>query len=423
MKKHIYRTVDVKALDLDSLGDRVKDQNMVLAVDVAKEDFVSVLMDKKREVLSTIRWKHPVETEILLDVVLSKLSWSSLEVVIEPSGTYGDVLRALFLDKGIKVYRVSPKRCHDAAEVYDGVPSLHDAKAAAIIGWLHLDGASMEWPLSEKAQRELKAAISTMELYDDAYYRNINRLEPLLARHWPEVVKYLRLTSTTLLELIVEFGCPEVIAAQLGEAAELMNRVSRSSLTAEKIEKVLESARQTLGVPCIEEERRHLMELCREIRRLRQETYVSLKRVKRLIQNIESVNAMSEVVGKKTAAVLYSDLGDVSHYENTASYVKSMGLNLKEHSSGKHKGKLKITKRGPGRVRMYLFMAALRLIRNNSIVHTWYRRKVERDGGVKMKAVVAVMRKLSKALWHVGRGEFFDAAKLFDVSRLGIAPV
>jgi endonuclease III len=332
-------------------------------------------------------------------------------------------LRALFLDKGIKVYRVSPKRCHDAAEVYDGVPSLHDAKAAAIIGWLHLDGASMEWPLSEKAQRELKAAISTMELYDDAYYRNINRLEPLLARHWPEVVKYLRLTSTTLLELIVEFGCPEVIAAQLGEAAELMNRVSRSSLTAEKIEKVLESARQTLGVPCIEEERRHLMELCREIRRLRQETYVSLKRVKRLIQNIESVNAMSEVVGKKTAAVLYSDLGDVSHYENTASYVKSMGLNLKEHSSGKHKGRLKITKRGPGRVRAYLFMAALRLIRNNSIVHTWYRRKVERDGGVKMKAVVAVMRKLSKALWHVGRGEFFDAAKLFDVSRLGIAPV
>jgi transposase len=100
-----------------------------------------------------------------------------------------------------------------------------------------------------------------------------------------------------------------------------------------------------------------------------------------------------------------------------------MGLNLKEHSSGKHKGKLKITKRRPGRVRMYLFLAALRLIRNNSIVHTWYRRKVERDGGVKMKAVVAVMRKLSKALWHVGQGEFFDAAKLFDVSRLGIAPV
>ena len=40
-----------------------------------------------------------------------------------------------------------------------------------------------------------------------------------------------------------------------------------------------------------------------------------------------------------------------------------------------------------------------------------------------MKAVVAVMRKLARALWHVGQGKRFDAAKLFDVSRLGLAPV
>ena len=45
-----------------------------------------------------------------------------------------------------------------------------------------------------------------MELYDDAYYRNINRLESLLARHWPEVTRHLKLTSVTLLELICYLG-------------------------------------------------------------------------------------------------------------------------------------------------------------------------------------------------------------------------
>jgi len=40
-----------------------------------------------------------------------------------------------------------------------------------------------------------------------------------------------------------------------------------------------------------------------------------------------------------------------------------------------------------------------------------------------MKAVVAVMRKLARALWYVGQGKPFDAAKLFDVNRLGLAPV
>jgi hypothetical protein len=37
-----------------------------------------------------------------------KLPWSSLDVAMEPSGTYGDALRALFLGNGIKVYRVIP---------------------------------------------------------------------------------------------------------------------------------------------------------------------------------------------------------------------------------------------------------------------------------------------------------------------------
>ncbi|MCK4604944.1 MAG: transposase, partial [Deltaproteobacteria bacterium] len=97
--------------------------------------------------------------------------------------------------------------------------------------------------------------------------------------------------------------------------------------------------------------------------------------------------------------------------------------NLKEHSSGKHKGKLKITKRGSGTVRMYLFMAVLRLIQKNFIVQAWYQNKVDRDGGTKMKAVVAVMRKLARALWYVGQGKRFDAAKLFDVKRLGLASV
>lgn len=423
MKKRIYRAVDVKALNLDELRKVVKNQKIVLGVDVAKEDFFAALMNEKREVLSTIKWKHPMETGMLLDVMLHKLPWSSLDVAMEPSGTYGDALRALFLGNGIKVYRVSPKRCHDAAEVYDGVPSLHDPKAAAIIGRLHLDGASEEWPLPEKAQRELRAAIKTMELYDDAYYRNINRLESLLARHWPEVTRHLKLTSVTLLELIIAFGCPDRVAAEPEKSAELMRRVGRSNLLVEKIDKVVESAQQSMGVPCIEEERRLLVELCSEVRRLQQKARTAQDRVERLTQDTESVDAMVGVIGKKTAAVLHSELGDVSRYDNAGSYVKSMGLNLKEHSSGKHKGKLKITKRGSGTVRMYLYLAVLRLIQNNFIVQAWYQCKIERDGGIKMKAVVAVMRKLARALWHVGQGKRFDAAKLFDVSRLGLAPV
>jgi len=95
------------------------------------------------------------------------------------------------------------------------------------------------------------------------------------------------------------------------------------------------------------------------------------------------------------------------------------GLNLREHSSGKRKSGLHITKRGPSRVRQYLYLAALRLLKQNPIVRAWYASRVAR-GQKKICAVVAVVRKLVRSLPFVARGEEFNAAKLFDVRRLNL---
>jgi transposase len=98
-----------------------------------------------------------------------------------------------------------------------------------------------------------------------------------------------------------------------------------------------------------------------------------------------------------------------------------MGLNLKEKSSGTVHGQLKITKRGPSRVRQYLWLAVFRWIQNDPIANAWYQRKKQRDGGRSSRAAVALMRKLAKALYHVGRGAIFDSSKLFDVRRLHLS--
>lgn len=56
----------------------------------------------------------------------------------------------------------------------------------------------------------------------------------------------------------------------------------------------------------------------------------------------------------------------------------------------------------------------------NPIVRAWVEAKAVRQGdrAMKMKAIVALMRKLVTALPHLARGERFDASKLFDVERL-----
>ena len=72
-------------------------------------------------------------------------------------------------------------------------------------------------------------------------------------------------------------------------------------------------------------------------------------------------------------------------------------------------------------VRQYLYLLALRVIGKDAIVRAWYERRRGFAADTKVVAVVAVMRKLVRALWHVARGNAFDATKLFDVRRLSVA--
>jgi transposase len=137
--------------------------------------------------------------------------------------------------------------------------------------------------------------------------------------------------------------------------------------------------------------------------------------VQRRVEQTPPLRRIGEVVGKVTAAVLLAALGSPQDYADAGSYTKASGLNLKERSSGKHKGQLKITKRGPSVARFYLYFAALRLIAREPVVKRWYEIKVNRPGAMKNKTVIELMRKLTRALWHVARGARFNPEQLFNL--------
>jgi hypothetical protein len=321
---------------------------------------------------------------------------------------------------GVPVFRISPKRVHDAAEVYDGVPSLHDAKAAYLIGRLHLDGGSRRWQQLQASRRELKAAVNLMSFYQERYQGGVNRLEGLLARHWPEAGQLLEVGSVSLMTLLAHYGEPAEVAADGAEAEQLLRRTGRSLLREEKIRQLLESARCSVGLRCSEYERTYLKTLARETLDSYRSLNEARKGVERLALDESTVAPLVAVVGKVTSAVLVASQGTPLNYPDAASYVKSLGLNLKEKSSGEHQGQLKITKRGPGLARKYLYLAALRFICSDPVAQSWYQRKVQRDGGHKGKAIVAIMRKLAKSLWHVARGQAFDSQKLFNIRALDL---
>ena len=147
---------------------------------------------------------------------------------------------------------------------------------------------------------------------------------------------------------------------------------------------------------------------------------------------------MSEVVGGATACVLFALLGSPLAYGNARAYLKAAGLNLTERSSGTYQGQLKISKRGPSRVRKWLYMGAVRLS-GTPAGAVWFAAKRERDSGAKsggrgggargrggggasgprrrgtgLIGLVALMWKLQGAVWAVcHKDEAFDVKRLF----------
>jgi transposase len=418
MKKHSYRQTDVKNIDWERLQAKTENRVLYFNVDVAKEKFVGLLATEERENISLIKWTHPQDTAGLVERLCNDLGAARLEVVMESSGTYGDVLRWQFIKRGIPVYRVSTKQVHDRAESYDGVPSLHDGKAAHIIAELHREGHSALWQEMSTEQRDLRSLTGELEVHQELHRGNLNRLSALMARHYPELEYAADLSLVSVLTLLSEYGDPSEIAAHEEEAAALLEKVGGRFLKADKRQAILQSARNSLGMPCTPGERERIKTLAKDLLRTHQASQEVERRMTQAVKKDEGMANMADVTGKVTCIVLAAILGDLKKYANPASLLKALGLNLRERSSGKHQGQLKITKRGSGKARFYLYWLVMRLVQHDPVIKAWYERKVARDGGrFKGRALIAVMRKVVKGLWHVARGEKFDSSKLFNLAQ------
>jgi transposase len=337
-----------------------------------------------------------------------------LSVAMESTGTYGDAFRQALTDAGLEVVRVSGKAVKDYAEIFDGVPSNHDGKDAAMIAELAALGKSRPWPYraQEDWEGEMGYWVDWLDAHQEIERMWLGRLEGLLARHWPEATRIVRLTSATLQAALVEYGGPR----WLGESADASARLREWGgrfLSEAKREALLGSARTTMGVRMSDQDRRRMQDYAEKVRQAEREVRRAKRALKQLVEKDEALSRQAAVIGAATACVLRVAVGCVRGYASGEAYRKAMGLNLRERSSGKFKGKLKLTKRGPSLARRWLFYAAMRILQRPP-VRGWYEAKKARDGEQGLKAVIGVMRKLALALYAVGaRGETFTLERLF----------
>ena len=378
MKKRIYRRMPVNDFRPETISHADLGGKMVFAVDVAKVDMVAAVATADGRVLLTISWKAPDQNPTVLGILRGfRAAGVAFEAVMEPSGTYGDVLCRQLDQDAFPVFMVSGKRTHDAKEIFDGVPSLHDAKAAAIIARLHADGLSTRLADEVPERRQLRAALAIMDLHQERYLQLVHRLESWLARHWPELPALLGLTSSCLMALLARVGGPADVAGRADEATKLLLGISHRLVADEKVAAVIASATTSVGVPLVGLERDALMAIAEDAYRAHRAFATAKTQVDPLAAATPDA-ALARVVGFTTAGAIFAEVGDATSYPSARAFLKAMGLNLKEKSSGTIQGQLKITKRGPSRVRHLLWLAVFRWIQSDPIANAWYQRSAGR---------------------------------------------
>ena len=108
-------------------------------------------------------------------------------------------------------------------------------------------------------------------------------------------------------------------------------------------------------------------------------------------------------VGRLTAMVFLTELGDLSRFRNRQQLGSYLGLTPASFESGEAEDrKGHITHQGPSRVRKVLCQAVWSRLRVVAAERAAYERLVRRNPKHKKIAVVARMRTLGIVLWHVG---------------------
>lgn len=264
-------------------------------------------------------------------------------------------------------------------------------------------------------QSEIFNSLKILSRHRDDYIKRknylFNKLENNITAVFADYKKVFKdWSSESLITIMSKYPLPEDIATANEEnlLAQLRTRV-RSGVGAKKIRKLQDAAKYYL-----ENSTTNLYAAGNEINRLilmdyLNEYLVVLDKIRSLDDKLKEKTAEISYtkdlldikgMGETTVAALLAEAGDIKRFGTGKQLISYVGFDLKECSSGMHKGKMKISKCGNRKLRSILFKVALPLIGSNEYFKSYYNHLITRHNNPlkKMQALIAVCCKLLKCI-------------------------
>lgn len=326
---------------------------------------------------------------------------------LEPSGDYWKPLAYYLKRKGYRVVVVNPFHTKQIKELVDNSQTKNDAKDAYLIADLCRQSKFFQPNLPEGIYAELRELNLAWRRTTKALAQCKNYVFNFLGKYFPEYRRcFSDIYGKSSIYCLEHFPLPsDIKRLGLKRLDKILKRVSRGRYRKEKIEKLYQRAKDSIGIKEGSKSAKiYLREILKDIKKLLERK----KKIKRQMGYYLKQTGYSKYllsipgVGVVTGSLFLGEVGEIERYSKSAQIEKLAGLNLVENSSGKREGKLITSKRGKSLLRYAGYLAAISGIAKNKEINAFYHYKLSQIKNVsqdKMKAVTSVAAKMLRIMF------------------------
>jgi transposase len=334
---------------------------------------------------------------------------SRIVVGFEPTGSYWQGFIGRLVASGVGVRVIAPAHTKKYKELVDNAPNKSDAKDAGVIAELTKRGHGLWLRLPQGAYADLRALGEGDHRATQRITALKNQARDVALGLFPELVAAIDPFSATGRSLWAATPTPAAWLAKRRSTRErLVRQASRGRLGAAFVVQLTEGARDSLGTTeAVAARVGELSFLLAELDRWAARRTALETELSATLDGCAEGEWLASVpnLGRVCAARILGETGPLADFTNVQAVLKHAGLNLYASASGKRTPErvvYRLTQRGRSRLRHLLFFAVLRLVQEGGVFHGAYRRLVD-HGVVKLRAVVAMMRKLLRVLTALAR--------------------
>jgi len=331
------------------------------------------------------------------------------EVVVgfESTGPYAEPFLHFLQRRQVRLVQVNPMHTKRLKELQGNSPNKTDRKDPKVIADIIELGHSLTVIIPEGVTADLRRLTQARER---SIYRMtviMNQLQDLTYLIFPEFMNIMKDITTRSTQYLLK-NCPrpeDILEKGMESLSKSLKEVSRGHFGKERAEELCRAAAESVGIS--EGNESIALEIQESVYMIEKiELFVKEieRRMSQLLTEVPYSHFMLSIkgVGKITVAGLIGEFGDFQKYRTIGEVIKHAGLDLYEISSGAHKGRRRISKRGRPLLRKLLFFASINVVRSTGILHNQYQNHLKK-GMPKVKALIAISRKLLGILFALVR--------------------